>query len=156
MPKMEFSGLDELGTLLSDLPEDTEKALKMAVYDGAHEVFAEVQRQINALPTGNTKSKQRDITPEQKEGLLSGLYGSKIKTSDDGVYEYISFTGYNNVKTKQYPNGQPNILIARSAESGGTYMKKTTFMTKARNASKAKALAATKATFDKEIAKINK
>lgn len=156
MPKMEISGLEDLNTVLSNLDKKTEDALKMAVYDGAHEVFEEVKRQIAALPEGDSKSKHRDITAKQKQGLLSGIYGSKIRTTEGGIFEHISFTGYNNVKTAKYPNGQPNVLIARSIESGSSYMNKHAFMSKARTASRVKALAATKRTFDAEINKITK
>lgn len=156
MPKMYVEGLDEIGATLGDLNEDIEKALKAAVYDGAHELYAEVERQIQALPEGDNKSKHRDITPEQKKGLLEGLYGSKIAVEDGNVYEYISFEGYNSVRTEKYPHGQPNIMIARSVESGASYMNKSIFMTKAKNAARPMAEAATKRTFDLEMAKHNR
>lgn len=156
MPKMYVEGLDSLGVTFGDLTDEVTKALKAAVYDGAHELYTEVERQIQALPEGDNKSKHRDITSKQKEGLLGGLYGSKITVEDGNVYEYISFEGYNNVRTEKYPHGQPNIMIARSVESGGSYMNKRLFMTKAKNAARPRAEAATKATFDHEISKLNK
>lgn len=154
MPKLEYNGLQEFGAVLQKLDTKTEGVLKMAVYDGAHVVFEEVKRQIQALPTNDTTGKHRDITPAQKAGLLSGLYGSQIQADDGNVYEYIGFTGYNSVRTKKHPKGQPNILIARSVESGATYMNKRPFINKAKNASKSKALEATKRTFEREIKKI--
>lgn len=154
MPKLEYSGLEEFGRVIQTLDRETEGVLKMAVYDGAHVVFEEVKRQIQALPVADDKSKHRDITPAQKAGLISGLYGSKIQTRDGGVYEFISFTGYNSVRTKKHPNGQPNILIARSVESGATYMNKRPFINKAKNASKSKALDVIKQTFEREMKKI--
>lgn len=154
MPKLEYNGLQEFGAVLQKLDAKTEGVLKMAVYDGAHVVFEEVKRQIQALPTNDTTGKHRDITPAQKAGLLSGLYGSRIQADDGNVYEYIGFTGYNSVRTKKHPKGQPNILIARSVESGATYMNKRPFINKAKNASKSKALEATKRTFEREVKKI--
>lgn len=156
MPKMWVEGLEGLGVQFGNLTQDVENALKAAIFDGAHEVFSEIERQIQALPEGDKDSKHRDITAKQKEGLLSGLYGSSITVEDGNVYEYISFEGYNDVRTEKYPHGQPNIMIARSVESGGSYMNKRLFMTKAKNAARPKALAATKKTFDREIAKLNK
>ncbi len=156
MPKMYVEGLDEVGITFGDLTDEVTKALKAAVYDGAHELYTEVERQIQALPEGDNKSKHRDITSKQKEGLLGGLYGSKITVEDGNVYEYISFEGYNNVRTEKYPHGQPNIMIARSVESGGSYMNKRLFMTKAKNAARPRAEAATKRTFENEISKLNK
>lgn len=156
MPKMYVEGLDDFAEVFKDMNSDIEHALKMGVYDGAHELFTEIQRQIQALPEDDKKSKHRDITAKQKQGLLSGLYGSKITVEDGNVYEWISFEGYNDVRTEKYPHGQPNIMIARTFESGGTYANKRIFMTKAKNIARPKALAATKATFEKEISKLNK
>lgn len=157
MPKMVYNGLEEFGATLENLTEQTEGILKMAVYDGAHEVFEALKAAVQALPESDPGSKApRNITPAQKAGLLSGMYGSNIQTKDGDVYEYVSFTGYNDVKTKKYPNGQPNILIARSVESGATYMNKRPFVTKAAKTARPKALAATKNTFEREIAKITK
>lgn len=157
MPKLEYKGLEDFGGLIDDLNEQTEACLKMAVYDGAHQVFEEVKRQIQNLPTSDDKQHGvRNITEKQKQGLLSGLYGSKILTQDGGVWEYIGFTGYNSIRTKKHPQGQPNILIARSVESGGTYMIKRPFISKARNAARAKALAAAKQTFEQQMEKITK
>lgn len=156
MPKLQVNGIEEIGILLSRLTEETEKALKAGVYDGAHEVYLEVERQIAALPEADTKSKHRDITPEQKQGLLDGLYGSKMQVKDGSVQVYISFEGYNSVKTEQYPHGQPNIMIARSVESGGSYMNKRIFMSKAAINSRKRAIEATRDTFDKEIKKLTK
>lgn len=155
MPKMWVEGLEDLHLTFKDMNKNVENALKMAVYDGAHVLYEEIARQIEALPENDTKTKHRDITPEQKQGLLDGLYGSTITVEDGNVYEWISFDGYNNVRTKKHPRGQPNILIARSIESGASYMNKRLFMTKARNAARPKALAATKVTFEREIAKLN-
>ena len=155
MPKMEYDGLEHFGAVLQSLDAKTEAVLKMAVYDGAHVVFEEIKRQIEALPTSDDKSKHRDITPLQKEGLLSGLYGSVIQERDGGVYEYIGFTGYNKDRTKKHPKGQPNILVARSIESGASFMNKRPFVSRAKNASKAKALEATKQTFEREFGKID-
>lgn len=156
MPKMYVEGLDEVGITFGDLTEDVTNALKAAIYDGAHELFVEIEHQIQILPESDNKSKHRDITSKQKQGLLSGLYGSKIIVEDGNVYAFISFEGYNDVRTEQYPHGQPNIMIARSVESGGSFMNKRIFMTKARNAARPRAEAATKRTFENEISKLNK
>lgn len=154
MPKIQINGIEELGVVMSRMAEDVEKALKAGIYDGAHEVFKEVEKQIRALPESDKKSMHRDITAEQKQGLLDGLYGSKMQVKDGSVHVYISFDGYNNVKTDKYPHGQPNIMIARSIESGGSYMNKRIFMTKAAMASRQKAVDALQRTFNKEISKL--
>ena len=60
------------------------------------------------------------------------------------------------MKTKKYPNGQPNALIARAVNSGTSFRKKTRFLDKAVNASKKAAEAAMDAACSREIEKIMK
>ena len=153
MPKLTIDGMNDLGRILDADLADTEKMIKMAVYDGAHEVFEEVKRKVQQLPTNDTDSKHRDITEKQKKGLISGLYGSRIMNERGEIYAVIGFTGYNDVKTEKHPKGQPNILVARSIESGASFMNRRPFMTQAKNAARPKALAAVQKTFDAEWAK---
>lgn len=40
----------------------------------------------------------------------------------------LGFDGYNGMKTKKYPKGQPNVLLARSIESGSSIAKKRPFV----------------------------
>ena len=40
----------------------------------------------------------------------------------------IGFDGYNSVKSKRWPKGQPNQLIARACESGSSAMIKQPFV----------------------------
>lgn len=80
------------------------------------------------------------LSEEQKKGLLDGFGVSRMQ--DDSGYKNVKlgFDGYNSVKTKKYPNGQPNVLIARVTESGSSYQQKTPFVRPAVNASRKEAL----------------
>ena len=72
--------------------------------------------------------------------------------NDNGyINTKIGFDGYNATKTKKYPNGQPNALIARSIESGTSKHQKTPFVRPAISKAKAKAEAAMAASVDKDI-----
>lgn len=37
----------------------------------------------------------------------------------------IGFDGYNNIRSKRWPQGQPNQMVARAIESGTSWMSKT-------------------------------
>ena len=43
----------------------------------------------------------------------------------------IGYDGYNNIVTERWPQGQPNMMIARAAESGTTFMQAQYFMERA-------------------------
>ena len=80
-----------------------------------------------------------------------------ILSHDDGVVNVkLGCDGYNSTKTEKYPNGQPNVLIARSVNSGTTFRKKTKFVDKAVDSAKNAAEAAMDAACSREIEKIMK
>ena len=56
-----------------------------------------------------------------------------------GLYRHVKlgFDGYNKQRTKKYPKGQPNSVIARSINSGSTWRKKNPFIDRATRSSKA-------------------
>ena len=68
----------------------------------------------------------------------------------------LGFDGYNSVKTKKYPKGQPNALIARVTESGSSYRTKTPFIRPAVRATKKAAEQAGQAKIDERIAALGK
>ena len=68
------------------------------------------------------------ISVSQKIGLKES-FGVTPISNKYGVYSAkVGFDGYNDVKTKRWPNGQPNALIARACESGSTAMLKQPFI----------------------------
>ena len=75
---------------------------------------------------------------------------------DDSGYRNVKlgFDGYNSVKTKKYPQGQPNALIARVTESGSSYREKTPFIRPAVNAARKPAEKAGQAKIDEKIKSI--
>ena len=68
----------------------------------------------------------------------------------------VSFDGYNSVRTEKYPQGQPNVVIARAVNSGTTFRKRTRFVDKAVLAQKKAAEAAMDAACNHAIEEIMK
>ena len=68
----------------------------------------------------------------------------------------IGFDGYNRVITKKWPLGQPNQMVARSVESGTTWMKKNPFVKRGASKSRRKALEMMRKSVQKSIEKIMK
>ena len=87
---------------------------------------------------------------------MDGFGISRLKDDDGFVNVKLGFDGYNSTKTEKYPNGQPNVLIARSVNSGTTFRKKTKFVDKAVDSAKKAAEAAMDAACSREIEKIMK
>ena len=90
--------------------------------------------------------------------ILLGTLGITSMDKDaEGMYNVkIGFDGYNGIKTKRWPNGQPNQMVARAIESGTTWMRKNRFVSKAVSKTKKQALAAMQRRAETEIKKIMK
>ena len=154
-------GLDSYISYLQKIDAVTDEAIGEAVYEMAKVVADKVRSSIQALPTVSNeaniatyKKGYSRLSDKEKQGLLDGFGISPLQEDSGFVNVKLGFDGYNSVKTKKYPQGQPNALIARVTESGSSYREKTPFMRPAVNASKKPAEAAGRAKFDERIAAI--
>lgn len=154
-------GLDSYISYLQKIDAVTDEAIGEAVYEMAKVVADSVRASIQELTTVSNeaniatyKKGYSRLSDEEKQGLLDGFGVSPMQ--DDGGYINVKlgFDGYNSVKTKKYPKGRPNALIARVTESGSSYREKTPFIRPAVNASKKQAEQAGQMKIDEKIAAI--
>ena len=154
-------GLDSYISYLQKIDAVTDEVIGEAVYEMAKVVADSVRASIQALPTVSNeaniatyKKGYSRLSDEEKQGLLDGFGVSPMQ--DDGGYINVKlgFDGYNSVKTKKYPKGQPNALIARVTESGSSYREKTPFIRPAVNAARKPAEKAGQAKIDEKIKSI--
>ena len=152
MASWKFEGLDEYLLQLERLKGESHDAIGKAIYEGAGVVAQSCKAAIQALPVGNQFKK--GISSVQKKGLLEGFGISH--EAEDGLYRNVKlgFDGYNQQKTKKYPKGQPNSVIARSINSGSTWRKKDPFMDRATRKSKAACEQTMATVIENEIKKI--
>lgn len=155
------NGLNRYIEYLQKINAVTDEVIGEAVYEMAKVVADKVRSSIQALPTVSNeaniatyKKGYSRLSDKEKQGLLDGFGISPLQEDSGFVNVKLGFDGYNSVKTKKYPQGQPNALIARVTESGSSYREKTPFMRPAVNASKKPAEAAGRAKFDERIAAI--
>lgn len=155
MAKWTMNGMSEYISYLQRIGNVTDEAIGKGVYAMANVVADAVRNNIQALPTVSNEANiatyrkgYSRLSEPEKQGLLDGFGVSPMQ--DDNGYKNVKlgFDGYNSVKTKKYPQGQPNVLIARITESGSSYRKKTSFIRRALNSSRKKALEAGKDTVD--------
>lgn len=144
MAKINSDAADEYLAMLKKLEKNTDDICKQTVYQGAKVVADAIKQSIDALPvqpppTGkkfyylSDAAKKADelihgISEQQKEGLQKGFGITDMQQENGGWNVKIGFVGYNEVKTKKYPKGQPNAMIARSVESGSSVRDKTPFI----------------------------
>lgn len=142
MANLKIEGIDSLLAYTAKLQKGADAIIKESMYEGVKIVADEARKSVEELHTEKGGTVPKYISPIQKDGLRKGLGVSTYRKEDGQWVAVIGFAGYNGMKTKKYPQGQPNALIARSVESGTSYQKKEPFMRKALNRSKARAMAA--------------
>lgn len=154
-------GLDNYIAYLQSINAVTDEMIGEAVYDMAKVVADKVRANIEALPAVSNEANiatyregYSRLSEPEKQGLMDGFGVSPLQ--DDSGYRNVKlgFDGYNSVKTKKYPQGQPNALIARVTESGSSYREKTPFIRPAVNAARKPAEKAGQAKIDEKIKSI--
>lgn len=153
MAKWQFKGVDELIAKYQDIVNQSPDTVKKAVGAGAAVVADAIKSEIQGLPVTNQYN-SGSITSVQKKGLIEGFGIAKARDDDGFINVKLGFDGYNGQKTKKYPNGQPNSMIARSINSGSSFRQKDPFVDRATKASKAECEKAIQDKFDDEIQKM--
>lgn len=159
MAKIEMQGMEEYIRSLERLGAGTEELCKAAVYAGADVVADEVRQRLASVKTvpdkaslaGYRSKTATYINETQKKALLDSMGVAKISTRSGVTSTKVGFDGYNSIKTKAHPGGQPNALIARACESGSVAMLKQPFMRPAEKAAEKPALEAMEKAADKKI-----
>lgn len=162
MAKITLNGFDEYALKLDRLGVKSEEVCRKAVYKGAGILADSVANGIDSLQAvndaENLKAYRSDekyhLSKTQKRCLKESLGIAKFETDNGNVQTSVGFNGYNDIKTKKYPNGQPNQLIARVIESGSSYMDKTPFVRPAVNKVRKKAQEAMEEVIDEEFRQI--
>lgn len=151
--------LDKYVRQLERLGKNTDTIIGEAVYDMAKIVADEVHQRLETMPSvpddeglaAYRAKTQIPITKAQKWGLVKSFGIAGLKNDNGYLNVKLGFDGYNEVKTRKYPNGQPNALIARSIESGSSARDKYPFIRPAVQATRKQAIAAAEAKLDKKI-----
>lgn len=139
------SGLDAYIATLEQLAGPALDAdMKRAIYEGAGVMMDAVKAEVNALPVysgykrGTPESKIEGVSAAQKKGLMNGLGISRMRYDGDFLNAKIGADGYNGIKTKRWPQGQPNAMVVRSLEAGTSFLKRSPIITRAVRKARAK------------------
>lgn len=132
MAKLKLRGLEEYEKKLLELRNMTKDVIGEAVFEGAAVVADEVRKNIQALPVDDRfvkgASSLYGVSEAQKQGLLDGFGIAPLQDENGYLHVKLGFSGYNSVRTKNFPNGQPNSMIARSVNSGTSFRQRIPFV----------------------------
>lgn len=128
--------LKELKNKFIEISKNTDKACKYSLYDAAGLAAGVIRAGIDGLHVVSDAAAiqaWKHNTPTyicytQRAGLYQSLGLTPMKKRNGvwsiaaGIDNKDPVTGYNAIKTKRWPKGQPNIMIAASCEHGSSAM----------------------------------
>lgn len=151
------NGIDKYISSLEVLSKSSKEMIGKSIYAGADVVTDRIRAAIEGIPIESSNEAAASgalisgLSSNQKGGLLDGLGITKMEL-DGGTYNVkVGFDGYNTIRNKNWPKGQPNSMIARSLESGTSFRAKNPVISKATRAARAEAEKAMADALDKEI-----
>ena len=155
---MDTSGLEELSSMLAELGSEAQNVASGALYDGAGIVANAFKGAVNSIRTEPFRyaagGRKRKPSPEEKAALMGKSGIAKFNKNGSEVDTIIGISGsagYANVAGKQKAVRE----IARSINSGTSFMEKQPIFRKAKsssqNAAKAAIVAKAEEMFDEII-----
>ena len=151
MAKITFKGLDRYLEELYKMKGDGMVTIEKSVYVGAKVIADSIKSSMNGI---QTRVPGKFYDSGMAPGPIASFGLSPMRDDNGYVNTKAGFDGYGRHQTPSFPNGVPNAVVARSCESGTSWMKKQPFMRKSVNGARTAAVAAMSAKFDEEIKKI--
>lgn len=143
MATISFPGIEQYEKQLNEIGREAPRIISGALYDGAGVLADAVQTEIRSLA---------QLDPRQREGLRKGLGIARFWEKDDTLQTKIGFEGYNSWKTKRWPLGQPNAMIARTTIRGTSWMRANRFTNRAAQKARERCIKAMQERMDREFA----
>ncbi len=145
--------IDNYIQTLERLGANVEGISKMSIYEGAKILADQVKRNAEALPTdeewGTEQRKKKGPTTEEKEQIVQGIGITTMKKEGEHINAKVGYSdaGYNE-------KGKAIQMIARSVNSGTSFMKRNPFFANAVRQAKERAQEKMVETAEKEYEKI--
>lgn len=140
-----FQGLREYEQQLEQLGREAPRMINVALYEGARVLADAVKAEIPGLHLPSER---------QKKGLKDGLGVAHFWHKNGTVMTKIGFDGYNSIKTRRWPKGQPNAVIARSLIRGTSWLTPDRFTDRAAKKARQTAIEAIRQKFDAEMSRV--
>ena len=142
--QMKVDGIDEFLADITKVFDDAELIYRRCAYEGAKVLADEVKKGIEGLKVDNGWGTQEHplngVNGYVKADIRDGMGISKIETEGGLTKVSVGFSGYSSrvTSTKRWTTGTPIQMLARSVESGTSFMRKQPFVRPAINRAKKK------------------
>ena len=158
MAKLKLQGLEEYENKLLKLQNLSREMIGEAIYEGAGIVADAVKASIETIPIDDRyvtgSATLYGITEAQKQGLRDGFGIARLHDDNGYLNVKLGFNGYNSQRSKSYPGGQPNSLIARSVNAGSSFRQRIPFVDNAVNQTRSAAEQKMKEKLDTSIGEV--
>ena len=159
MAKVKTKGLTETMKMFEQLTIQTDDIMKDVVKAGSAVTTDTMRTEIKALKTSGeyaSKKGKRYPAPVDVEGLLDSLGYTPVDEKGTIFNANVGFDGYNSHKTKKYPNGHANRMIANAINKGTSFLHAQPFINRTRKQAQDKCVNEMQKELDKAIKKISK
>jgi HK97 gp10 family phage protein len=159
MANLKTTGLNETIKMLEKIEDDTDYIIEEALKESGGVVCDVCRKEISSLRTsdqyegGNGK---RFAKPSDIKGLLDSLGYSPVQLNGTVFDIKCGWGGYNKNKTKKYPNGHANKMIANAINAGTSFQIAQPFINRTAKKSKEEAIQKIQEVFDKAIKNLTK
>lgn len=148
MARISFTGGSKYALKLQQMERHfvSDAPLEKAVAAGSAIVADQIRANLEALPEDEFRKLGegetfKGLPKGQKRDLLDSFGLTPIEKDKRGfIHTKAGFDGYGSFPTNDYPEGVPNQLTARSAESGSSVRQKTPFVEPAVKATRKEAV----------------
>lgn len=154
MASWKSEGIDEFVNLCIFTDRQLANLIKRAIGKGGEVMGDAIGSVVRGLPVDDSShhhSRRTSITSRQKDGLVESYGIARVREKRWGWNVKIGFDGYNDIVTKRWPKGQPNAMVARSLNSGTSFLQKNPFMDTTVAANEAATVEAIEQEFDKRL-----
>lgn len=147
MATISFPGMEAYLKSFDKIASEVPRIENQALFDGAGLLADAVAQEIDGLT---------ELNQIQRRGLRKGMGIAGFWTEQGSTVTKIGFEGYNSIKTRRWPNGQPNAMIARSLIRGTSWMRANRFTARAAKKARERCIQAMQERVDREFAALAK
>ena len=147
MANNSFPGMEAYLKSFDKIASEAPRIERKALFDGAGLLADAVAEEIDELT---------ELTPIQRRDLRKGMGIAGFWSENGSTVTKVGFEGYNSIKTKRWPNGQPNAMIARSLIRGTSWMRPNRFTARAAKKAREACIRAMQERVDREFAALTK
>lgn len=162
MASFKCEGMDDFVNLCIFTDKQLDRVIGRSIYPGAKLMANAIKIATEAIPVDDSyfgfseqyHKKRKGVTSRQKKALIESMGIAEIKKNRYGYNVKVGWDGYNDIVSKRWPKGQPNVVVARALNSGTSFMRKYPFVDMTVNANASKTAEKISEQFDKELDKI--